>query len=47
MDFKDIKGKYKQIEGFQDYFITEYGEIYSIRLRGNEKEPHLHKLKLL
>lgn len=45
MTFQDIKGRYKQISGFPNYFITEFGEIYSNRLRGNEKEPHLHKLK--
>lgn len=44
MKYQDIPGKYKAIEGFEDYFITEFGEVYSIRLRGNEKEPHLHKL---
>lgn len=45
IDFSDIKCRYKQIEGFKDYYITERGDIYSTRLRGNEKEPHLHKLK--
>lgn len=44
MKYQDIPGKYKAIEGFEDYFITEFGEVYSIRLCGNEKEPHLHKL---
>lgn len=34
-----------QIKNFPDYYITEYGEIYSTRLRGKEKSPHLHKLK--
>lgn len=45
MDFKDIGVRYKQIAGFEDYFVTEYGDVYSIRLRGKEQEPHLHKLK--
>ncbi len=45
MDFCDINGRYKQVEGFNDYYITEYGEVYSMRLRGHEKEAHLHKLK--
>lgn len=45
MDYSIIHGKYKQIPGFPDYFITEYGEVYSTRLRGWEKEPHLHKMR--
>lgn len=45
MTFRDINGRYKQIKDFKDYFVTEYGEIYSTRLRGNEREPHLHKIK--
>lgn len=45
MTFQDINGRYKQIKDFEDYFITEYGEIYSTRLRGKEREPHLHKIK--
>jgi len=44
MDFSDIKGRYKQIDNFPDYYITDSGEIYSKRLRGYETEPHLHKL---
>ena len=45
MTFQDINGRYKQIKDFKDYFVTEYGEIYSTRLRGNERESHLHKIK--
>lgn len=45
MELKDIGIKYKRIPGFDDYFITEHGDVYSIRLRGREREPHLHKLK--
>ena len=45
MDFCDINGRYKKINGFDNYYITEFGEVYSTRLRGNEKEPHLHILK--
>lgn len=45
MDLSDIKAWYKRIPGFDNYYITEYGEVYSTRLRGHEKEPHLHKLK--
>jgi hypothetical protein len=44
MTFQDITGKYKQIKGFPNYYITEFGEIFSDRLRGHEKEPHLHKM---
>lgn len=45
MTFQDINGRYKQIKDFKDYFVTEYGEIYSTRLRGNERESNLHKIK--
>lgn len=45
MDFCDINGRYKKINGFDDYYITEFGEVYSTKLRANEKEPHLRKLK--
>ncbi len=45
MNFCDINGEYKQIRGFDDYYITEFGEVYSMRLRGREKKPHLHILK--
>lgn len=44
MDFEDIRGRYAQIINFPNYFITEFGEVYSDRLRGYEKEHHLHKL---
>lgn len=44
MQFQDISGRYKPISGFPEYYITEFGEVYSTRLRGNEKEPHLHRL---
>ena len=45
MNFEDIRGRYAQINGFPNYFVTEYGEVFSNRLRGNEKQSHLHKLK--
>lgn len=45
MTFQNIKGRYKQIKDFPNYYITEFGEVYSDRLRGQEKSPHLHKLK--
>lgn len=45
MDFSEINARYKTIPGFEDYFITEFGDVYSTRLRGKEKEPHIHKLK--
>lgn len=45
MTFQEIKGRYKQIKNFEDYYITEFGEVYSTRLRGNERESHLHKIK--
>ena len=45
MDFQDIKCRYKQINGFEDYYITELGDVYSTRLRGNEKTKKLRKLK--
>lgn len=45
MDFCDINCRYKRINGFDDYYITEFGDIYSTRLRGAEKEKHLHIMK--
>lgn len=45
MNFSDIDCRYTNIIGFDDYYITECGDVYSTRLRGNEKEPHVHKLK--
>lgn len=44
MEFSDIKVRYKQIPGFKDYYITEDGNVYSTRLRGNGTIPRLHKL---
>lgn len=44
IDFKDIRGRYAQIKDYPNYYITEYGEIFSDRLRGYEKEHHLHQL---
>lgn len=35
----------KQIDGFDDYFVSNLGNIYSQRLRGNEKVHRLRKLK--
>ena len=40
-----IDERYKQIEGFEDYYITESGRVFSKRLRGWEKEPRLRELK--
>ena len=45
MTFNDIGCRYRQITNFPDYYITENGDVYSTRLRGREKEPHLHKMK--
>lgn len=45
MKFSEISVRFKQIPGYKDYYITEDGNVYSTRLRGNEREPHLHKLK--
>ena len=45
MKFSDISARYKQIPGFEDYYITDDGRVYSTRLRGYEKEPHLHEIK--
>lgn len=45
MEFEDIKGRYKQIEGFEDYYITEFGDVYSTRPLGAGKEHKLRKLK--
>lgn len=45
MDFCDIKGRYKQIHGFPDYYITEYGEVYSVRKIGVAKTARLHRMK--
>ena len=45
MEFNDIVGRYKRIENFPDYFITEFGDVYSVRLRGRETTPRLRKLK--
>ena len=41
----NIDCRYTKIIGFDDYYITENGDVYSMRLRGNEKEPRLRKLK--
>ena len=45
LDFSIINGRYKQINDFPDYYITEHGDVYSKRLRGAEKDPKLRKLK--
>ena len=45
MEFSDINGRYKRIEGFDDYYITEFGDVYSTRPIGASKEHKLHKLK--
>lgn len=39
-----INERYKQVPGFPDYFVTESGDVYSQRLRGNEKIHRLRKL---
>lgn len=45
MEFSDIEGRYKKVEGFEDYYITEFGEVYSTRPLGASKEHKLRKLK--
>lgn len=45
MTLQDIKARYKQIPGFEDYYITDCGEVYSKRRRVFDKEPQLRKLK--
>jgi len=46
VDFSDINGRYKQIKGFEDYYITEYGEVYSMKQCGKRYEgSKLHKMK--
>lgn len=45
ININSIPGKIKKIDGFDDYYVTEFGEIYSQRLRGNEKKHRLRKLK--
>lgn len=45
MTLSDIPVRFKQIPDFGDYYITERGEVYSMRLRGNESISKLHKLK--
>lgn len=45
MDFSDIKGEYKQINGFDDYYITEHGDVYSTRPIGYGGSTKLRKLK--
>ena len=44
MDTPNVGCRIKQIRGYEDYYITEHGDVYSKRLRGREKEPHLHKM---
>ena len=41
LEFSDIKERYKPINGFPDYYITESGSIYSTRTGSHR----LHKLK--
>lgn len=45
MDFSDIKAEFKQIKGFDDYFITKDGDVYSIRPIGGSRTQRLHKMK--
>ena len=45
MTLRNIVGRYKRIKGFDDYFISEFGDVYSIRKRGAEITPKLRKLK--
>ena len=40
-----IEERYKQISGFEDYFITESGRIYSQRPRGGRKTRKLREMK--
>lgn len=44
IDFSDIKSEYRQIKGFEDYYITSDGDVYSNRLRQCDKERHLRKM---
>lgn len=44
MTFHDIDGRYRQIKDYPNYYITEFGDVFSNRLRGWEKEPRLRKL---
>lgn len=43
-DFSCINGRYKQIKDFEDYYITEFGEVYSTIPIGVGKEHKLHKI---
>lgn len=45
MEFSDINGRYKKINGFDDYYITEFGDVYSTRPIGAGKLGKLHKMK--
>lgn len=44
MNFCDIHGQYKKVNGFDDYYITEFGEVFSTRPIGASKEHKLHKI---
>lgn len=44
MEFQDIGCRYKQIKGYEDYYVTENGEIYSAKLRKGDTERTLRKL---
>lgn len=41
LEFSDIKERYRQIKDFDDYYITEYGNVYSTR----GPKHKLHKIK--
>ena len=41
----DMEEKLKRIKGFEDYFISDLGNVYSERLRGWETKHRLRRLK--
>lgn len=45
MELSDINCRYAKIKDFSDYYITEYGDVYSTRKVGAAKTGKLHKLK--
>lgn len=45
MKLSDIGERYSVINEFPDYYITESGKVFSIRLRGKETEPKLRELR--
>lgn len=43
-DFSAITGRYEPIPGFEEYYITEFGEVYSTKPVGIGKRHKLHKV---